>query len=111
MESDGITIVAEPVAESQHSHHHAETSASGAETSSSIPAVKSPSLNQSCRMECGACATASARQQKRERGMVAAAVFHYVSLTTPSSYQTESFLFSSTENWPRIIPRGPPSAS
>jgi len=110
MESDGITIVAEPVAEPQHSHHHAETSASGAETSSSGPAVKAPSLHRACHQECGACVTASARQQKRERAMVAAAVFQNVSLTTPSSYQTESFLFSSSENWPRIIPRGPPSA-
>ena len=104
MESDGITIVAEPAAEPQHSHQHA-----GAETTSSGPAVKAPSLNPPCHQECGACVTASARQQKRERLMVAAAVFQNVSLTTPSSYQTESFLFSSIENWLRIIPRGPPA--
>ena len=118
MEPDGITIVAESPeaesfqAESQHSHGlNAETSSTGAETSSSGPAVKSASLGQSCHMECGACAAASSRQQKRERGIVASTVFQNVSPITRSCYQNESFLFSSTDNWPTIIPRGPPARS
>jgi len=81
----------------------------GAETSSSSPAVKSASLEQPCHFECGACAAASTRQQKRERGIVEATVFQNVSLTPHSNYQIESFLFSSTENWPRINSRGPPA--
>jgi len=110
IEADGITIVAEPVAESQHSHsHHAQTSSTGTETSSSGPAITIASLDQPCHLACGACAVASTRQQKRERGIVAAAVVQNVSLTTPSSYQTESLLFSSRENWPQINPRGPPA--
>lgn len=107
MESDRITIVAEPAAESHHSHSHsAKTSSNGAETS---PAVESPSLGQPCHQECGACAAASTRQQKRERGIVSPAVFQNVSLTTYSRYQIESVVFSSTEIWSRISPRGPPA--
>jgi len=110
MESDGFTIVAEPIAEPQHSHsQHVESSSSGAETSTSGPAVESPSLNRPCHQECGSCAAVSTRQQKRDRGIVAAAVFQNVSLITPPSFQTESLLFSSNENWSEINPRGPPA--
>jgi hypothetical protein len=110
MEPDGITIVAEPIAEPHHSHAQpAKTSSTSAETSSSGPAFTSASLAQPCHQECGACAAASTRQQKRDRGIVAAAVFQNVSLTTTSSVQTESLLFSSSENWPQINPRGPPT--
>jgi hypothetical protein len=105
MEPDGITIVAEPVAEREHTHtQHAESSSSG-------PAVTTVSLAQPCHQECGACAAVSTRQQKRERGIVAAAVFQNVSPTTRLCYQTESFLSSSTDSWPRTIPRGPPARS
>jgi hypothetical protein len=108
IEADGITIVAEPVVESQPSHSHAQTSATGAETSSSNPAVKSATLEKPCRMECGACASVSFRQEKRE-GIVEATVFHNVSLTTPSNYKTESLRFSSTDISQPINPRGPPA--
>src|SRR5215212_10968572 len=50
LEDDGITIVAEPVVESQHSHSHS------AETSSSQPAAESASLSSPCQMDCSACA-------------------------------------------------------
>jgi hypothetical protein len=105
MEPDGITIVAEPIAEPQHTHN-AKTRA---ETSSSGSAFTSSSVGQTCHQECGACAAVSSRQQKRERGIVAAAVFQNVSLTTLSSFQSESLLFSSNENWSEINPRGPPT--
>lgn len=112
MESDGITIVAEPAAESHHSHtRSAETSSSGAETTSSSPAAESLSLGQPCQMECSACAAASTRQQKRERGIVEPSVFQNVSPATQSRYQIESVVFSSAEIWSRITPRGPPAAS
>src|ERR1041384_184998 len=65
MADDGITIVAEPIhTKSQHSHNHS------AKTSSSSPAADSAAINQPCHMDCGACATGSSRQQKRERGVV-----------------------------------------
>src|ERR1051325_5600181 len=63
MESDGITIVAEPIHTTfQHSHSR------GAQTSSSSPAADSASLSKPCHMDCGACATGGSRQQKRGRG-------------------------------------------
>jgi len=107
MESDGITIVAQPVepsrAESQHSHSHA------AETNSSQPAAESASLSQPCHMNCAACATAATRQQKRERITVQPATFRNASLTTLSLDQEQPLLISSNSNWEHVIPRGPPA--
>ncbi|HET7114048.1 MAG TPA: hypothetical protein VFI57_10405 [Pyrinomonadaceae bacterium] len=102
-ESDGITIVAEPVAESPHSHSQT------AESSSSQPAAESASLSSSCHMDCGACATAASRQQKRERSIVLSSTYQTASVTTSSKYEDESLLLSSSDNWPQAVPRGPPA--
>src|ERR1700741_3056791 len=64
MEEDGITIVAQPVAESPHSHSRT------AETNSSQPAAESASLSQPCHMDCASCATGAPRQQKHRRNTV-----------------------------------------
>ena len=103
MEDDGITIVAEPV--TQHSHSR------NAETSSSHPAAESASLSQPCHMDCGACATASSRQQKRERGVVLSSAERAQSLITLLQFESQPLFFSSNEDWDRISPRGPPSSS
>ena len=108
MDADGITIVAQPVAEpshteSQHSHSHA------AETNSSQPAAESASLSQPCHMNCASCATAATRQQKRERITVQPATFRNASLTTLSLDQEQPLLISSNSNWEHVIPRGPPA--
>ena len=103
LESDGITIVAEPVAESPHSHSQT------AESSSSQPAAESASLSSPCHMDCGACATAGSRQQKRERSIVLSSTYQTASVTTSSKYEDESLLLSSSDNWPRAVPRGPPA--
>src|SRR5215204_1573868 len=69
MEEDGITIVAQPVAEPSHSESqpsHSQT----AETNSSQPAAESSSLSQPCHMDCASCAAGATRQQKRERNTV-----------------------------------------
>jgi hypothetical protein len=102
-EDDDITIVAEPVIESPHSHSQS------AESTSSQPAAESASLSRPCNMECGACATTASRQQKRERSIVLSNAYKAASLVTSSKYEDESLLFSSSDHWPQTIPRGPPA--
>jgi len=104
MEDDGITIVAEP-AHTQHSHSR------HAEASSSDPAAESASLSQPCHMDCGACATASSRQQKRERGVVLSGADRTQSLTTLLQFESQPLSFSSNKDWDPISPRGPPNSS
>jgi hypothetical protein len=103
LENDGITIVAEPVAESPHSHSQS------AESNPSQPAAESASLSSPCHMDCGACATTASRQQKRERSIVLSNTYDTAPVTTSSKYEDESLLFSSTDNWPQTVPRGPPA--
>src|ERR1044072_6846671 len=108
MEDDGITIVAQPVAEpshaeSQHSHSHT------AETNSSQPAAESVSLSQPCHMNCASCATVATRQQKRDRNTVQPTTYQNASLTTISFAEDQPLILSSNGNWEHIIPRGPPS--
>ena len=105
MEDDGITIVAEPIAESPHSHSEA------AETNSSQPSAESNSLGQPCHMDCASCAASATRQQKRERSIVLSNTHHATSPTISSKYEDQSLLFSSRGNWPRTVPRGPPARS
>ena len=102
-EDDGITIVAEPVAESPHSHSQT------AESSSSQPAAESASLSNPCHMDCGACATVASRQQKRDRSILLSNTYETPSVTTSSKYEDKSLLFSSSDHWPQTIPRGPPA--
>lgn len=103
MESDGVTIVAEPVVESPHSHKHA------AGTNSSTPRAESKSLGQPCHMDCASCAASATRQQKREKTLVQSIRQHASSLTTHSRYEEQALLFSSDENWKQTSPRGPPA--
>jgi hypothetical protein len=107
MEEDGITIVAQPVAEpshaeSQNSHSHT------AETNPSQPAAESASLSQPCHMNCASCAVVASRQQKRERNTFQTITFQNASLTTLSFDEEQPLLFSSSRNWEHVIPRGPP---
>jgi hypothetical protein len=104
MENDGITIVAEPV-HTQPAHSH------NAKTSSTRPAAESASLSQPCHMDCGACATASSRQQKRERGLLAPSAERTESLTLLLQVESQPLFFSSNKDWDRISPRGPPNSS
>ena len=103
MENDGITIVAEPVIESPHSHSHS------AETNSSFPGAESNSLGQPCHMDCASCAASATRQQRRERSIAPLNSYQAASPTTSSKYENTSVLYLSTGNWPLIHPRGPPA--
>ena len=105
MENDGITIVAEPVVESPHSHSQS------AETNSSYPGAESISLGQPCHMDCASCAASATRQQKRERTLVQAIRQQPSSVTIQSRYEEQTLLFSSNEKWEQASPRGPPSIS
>jgi hypothetical protein len=100
MEDDGITIVAEPA--HTESHQTSESAPAG-------PAVQSPSLSQPCQMDCGACVTASTRQQKRDRGVVQTTTHQSSPLTTLSIYEDLTVLFSANLNWEQTAPRGPPA--
>jgi hypothetical protein len=104
MENDGITIVAERIAESSHSHSHA------AESNSSQPSAESKSLSRPCHMDCSSCAANAARQQ-RERSIVQPNGQQTSSVTTQSFYEEQALLFSSVENLEQASPRGPPSIS
>lgn len=101
MDDDGITIVAEPVLTNQHSHSH----------SSSGPAAESASISKPCHMDCGACATAASRQQKRERGVVLSSTERTQSLRLSSDFESQPLFFSSNEDWEQTRPRGPPNSS
>jgi len=104
MENDGITIVAEPVhTKAQHSHSRT------AGSSSSSPAAGSASLSRPCHMDCGACATGSSRQQKRERGVVQPSAERTASLLLLLQVESQPLFFSSNEDWKQISPRGPPA--
>jgi hypothetical protein len=101
-ENDGITIVAE---EFQNETHHASPS------SSTGPAVESASVSQPCRMECGVCTASSIKQQKRDRAVAQADGRVVSPLVTALHQQDLRPFFSSTDEWPTIIPRGPPASS
>ena len=104
MESDGITIVAEPIhTKSQHSHSRS------AQPSSSSPAADSASLSKPCHMDCGACATGGSRQQKRERGVVQPSAERTASLMMLLQFESQTLFFSSNEDWKQTSPRGPPA--
>jgi hypothetical protein len=100
-ESDGVTIVAEPIAEVPHSH---------AGSNSSQPSAESKSLGRPCHMDCSSCAANAARQQ-RERSIVQPNRQQTSSLTTHSFYEEQVLLFSSHEDSEQASPRGPPSIS
>jgi hypothetical protein len=105
MESDGITIVAEPIAESPHSHSQT------AESTSSQPAAEAASVGQPCHMDCASCAASATRQQKRERSTVQPNRQETSSVAAPFLYEEQALLFSSDENCEQASPRGPPSIS
>jgi hypothetical protein len=66
-------------------------------------------LSSPCHMDCGACFTAASRQQKRELSIVLSNTYATASITTSSKYEDELLLSSSSDNWPRSVPRGPPA--
>lgn len=101
-ENDGITIVAESA---QHESHHSLSR--NAETTSH--AAESIALSQPCPMDCGACTASSARQQRRERGVLQPGTNHQPSLTILARFEHQQFFSYSSRDWEQTSPRGPPA--
>jgi hypothetical protein len=109
---DAVTVVAETDsdassllnAEATSSHTHATHAESNATR------VTAESISKPCRMDCGACATATSRHQ-RQRTTLLARFADAAPLTATSLVENSTPLFSSNENWTRISPRGPPARS
>lgn len=78
-----------------------------AESNNSLASAES--VSQSCRMDCGACATVAARQLKRQKSAVQARVAYAAPSAFTTSFDTETPFVLSSEFWTRITPRGPPS--
>jgi len=92
---DANTIVAEPV------HNHSQSSSSG-------PAAQSLSVNHPCRMDCGACATSSSRQQRRDRSILEPISSVNALVVAHARVETSPVTVSSNENREQTSPRGPP---
>lgn len=101
-ENDGIIIVAE----SSHQESHPLLSRN-AETTSH--AAESIAVSQPCPMDCGACTASSARQQRRERGVLQPGTSHLASLTILSRFEHQQFFSYSSRDWEQTSPRGPPA--
>jgi len=90
---------------SAQEHDHNTVVAEEDQSASSAPAFRS-AVRNSCHSDCCAC-LASSRQQKREPGTAQVARRH-----SPykifSHHTARTALFSSTEIWAQISPRGPP---
>ena len=104
---DAVTVVAETdsngssllSAETTSQHVHAESTASR---------VTAESISKPCRMDCGACATATSRHQ-RQKNIVLARIAYVAPLTATFLVENSQPLFSSNDHWTRISPRGPPA--
>ena len=101
-EDDGITIVAEP-SHNESPHSQSQT----AETTSR--AAEPNAVSQPCPMDCGACTVSSARQQRRERGILQPATYRNASVTTRSEFDNLPFSWLSNVDLEQASPRGPPS--
>ena len=78
-----------------------------AESNNSLAGAES--ISQSCRMDCGACATLAARQLKRQKSAVPARVAYAAPVAVTTTFDTEKPFVLSSEFWTRITPRGPPA--
>ena len=92
--NDEITIVAEPPADAESQD-------------SSTPALGSASLSKPCPMDCGACASRSARQQKREKSARSSSPQNPPS-TILRKLEAQSTTVASNEDFERASSRGPP---
>ena len=72
----------------------------------SKPAFKSAVSNRCS--ECCACSVAN-QQHRRERGTAQPIARLTSPLTVPSRYESRTIVFSSTDLWAQISPRGPPA--
>jgi hypothetical protein len=88
----------------------AETTSQNADAESNASELTAESVGQTCRMDCGACATAVSRNA-RDKSLVHSRTTHTSTSTTAARYNSRATFFSSNEKWTRIVPRGPPASS
>ena len=88
----------------------AETTSQHANAESNASELTAESVSQTCRMDCGACATAVSRNA-RDKSLVHSRTIQTSASTTAARYNSSTTLFSSNQKWTRIVPRGPPASS
>jgi hypothetical protein len=71
-------------------------------------AVDAAAVEKECQMDCGACATVTARH-KRQKSLVQARVTQEAPATITTTFNHVVSVCSSNENWTQINPRGPPA--
>lgn len=99
-----------PVETKSHNYAllNAETASHHAESKTSrITAAES--ISEPCRMDCSACATATLRQQKRQKAFISARTAFAAPSLAATQFETRTQFFSTNEFWSLINPRGPPS--
>lgn len=88
----------------------AETTSQNADAESNASELTAESVSQTCRMDCGACATVVSRNA-RDKSLVHSRTTQTSASTTAARYYSSPIFFSSNEKWTRIVPRGPPASS
>jgi hypothetical protein len=71
--------------------------------------VESASLNRRCPMNCGTCTAGTSRFQKRQKDITQTQTFHNSILVAITRFENLSPVFSITESFTHINPRGPPA--
>lgn len=104
---DAVTVVAETDS-NDSSLLNAETTSQHVHAESNSSRVTAESISKPCRMDCGACATATSRHQ-RQKTVALARTALAAPLATTTLVENSLPLFSSNQNWTRISPRGPPA--
>ena len=98
LDLDAVTVVSEPVR--AESHESATPSA---------PVAESNTVEKSCQMDCGACATVTSRH-KRDNVVLGRSTHESPTVTT-LRFENRNSVHSSNEYWTQINPRGPPSVT
>ncbi|HEU4768252.1 MAG TPA: hypothetical protein VFS77_12790, partial [Pyrinomonadaceae bacterium] len=99
LDLDAVTVVSEPVRAESHE----------SATPSSSPVAESNTVEKSCQMDCGACATVTSRP-KRDNVVLGRFTHESPSVTT-IRFENRNSVHSSNEYWTQISPRGPPSVT
>lgn len=92
-----------------HSSRLAETTPQHSDVESNSSRVSAAeSISESCRMDCGACATVTTRN-KRQKSLTHSRTILSAPVNRAAVFYNSTPFYSSNENWTRINPRGPPS--
>lgn len=95
----------------EESHCHASAKSKKAASHDHAAEPSSPAFKSAVKNPCSDCCACSVanQQQRRERATAQPVARLTPPITVPSRYASRTFLFSSTDAWARISPRGPPA--